>query len=668
VKRRVTPLLALAIFALNVWLNGPLFIRGELPFRGSIEGGYVSMARFIANHPNPWSWNPLQYSGLPTQFMYVPGLSYLTALGAWITQMPVDYVYRLLTATFACLGPVTVFFFALYFTKSRWWALAAALGYSFLSPSYGLFPAVEKDRGIVQLPWRIQVLAKYGEGPHNTGLTILPMALLALWLAATRRTYARILVAAVLLAAIPLTNWVAAFGLAIACLALLLAAFGEPDFRYVRAFAAAGLAYALACFWLTPSFVHTIAFNWPVDSFGYQLLSTQKLLVIGLFAGALAVRAAFYFLGGSFYFRFTVIAAFAFCWITTSWYIFGVDTIPESRRYAIEFELFLALAVAEALRLTWKHPNDTVRLCARCCAGLLLLAGTPQLYAYVTQGWKVWTPVPREQTVEFQLAQWIARHRPDGRVFASGGLRFRLNSWYDLPQVGGGFETGLTNRTPYELAYRVRAGTGLRPGHEAEDTVRFLKALDAQYVVINGPTSKEYYRDFKHPERMTDLRIVYREGGDIIYALPYRPMATVIQAAELPAGDPTVDPETLAPYVAAIDDDSRPQLLVRWTGPASLNIDGRIPPDRLVSVRENAAPGWSAKENNLPIPITPDKLGYMVLHPVGGDLSHIELRYNGTAEQRIMAAVCALAWIAAIAALFRKGLPWRKSLASTTTN
>ena len=65
--------MALAIFLLNVWLNAPLFMTGELPFRGSIEGGYVGMARFISAHPNPWGWNPFPYCGLPTEFMYVPG-------------------------------------------------------------------------------------------------------------------------------------------------------------------------------------------------------------------------------------------------------------------------------------------------------------------------------------------------------------------------------------------------------------------------------------------------------------------------------------------------------------------------------------------------------------------------------------------------------------------
>ena len=39
------------------------------------------MARFITAHPNPWGWNPFQYCGLPTQFLYVPLLPYLTRRG-----------------------------------------------------------------------------------------------------------------------------------------------------------------------------------------------------------------------------------------------------------------------------------------------------------------------------------------------------------------------------------------------------------------------------------------------------------------------------------------------------------------------------------------------------------------------------------------------------------
>jgi len=150
------------------WLAfGPMFQPGELPFRGSIEGGYAGMARFVAAYPNPWGWDPFPYCGLPTHFLYVPAVPYFAAL--WIRLLPhvaPEFVYRLVVALATCLGPVTLFLFALRFTQDRRWAFAAAVAYTLFSPSYGLFPAVEKDRGIVQLPWRLQVLAKYGEGPH----------------------------------------------------------------------------------------------------------------------------------------------------------------------------------------------------------------------------------------------------------------------------------------------------------------------------------------------------------------------------------------------------------------------------------------------------------------------------------------------------------------------
>src|SRR5262249_16434383 len=198
-------------------------------------------ARFVAAHPNPWGWDPLPYCGLPTQFLYVPALPYFTAL--WIRLLPnaaPEMVYRTIVALAACLGPVALFLFALRFTGSRRWSFAAAIAYTLFSPSYGLFPAVEKDRGIVQLPWRMQVLAKYGEGPHCTGLTLLPLALLAVWRAARERGRHGLFGAAILLAAIPLVNWLSAFSLAISAGLLLVAPWGGEGIRPGPALPAAG--------------------------------------------------------------------------------------------------------------------------------------------------------------------------------------------------------------------------------------------------------------------------------------------------------------------------------------------------------------------------------------------------------------------------------------------
>jgi hypothetical protein len=666
VKRLWTPLAALAILAVNLWLNGPLFMHGDLPFRGSIEAGYVATARFISEHPNPWGWNPFQYCGIPTRFLYVPALPYFTALLVHLTpHVPVDYVYRVTVSLATCLGPVTMFLFALYFTRSRRWSLLAALAYSLLSPSYGLFPAVEKDRGIVQLPWRIQVLAKYGEGPHNTALMLMPLVLLAIWLAATKRGYPRIFAAAILLALTPLVNWVGAFALAIACVLLLLAGLGERDFRIAPVCAAGGLGYLLACFWLTPSFIRTIVFNWPTDSFAYQFDSPQKWLVAGLIGGVLLLRMLFRLTRAPFYLCFVTLAAFTFGWITTFFYLGGYDTIPESRRYAIEFELFLALALVEAIRLGARHTNSTVRMCAIGTAIVMLLAGTPQLWAYVNEGWSRWKPAPREGSIEYQLAHWIADHPPEGRVFASGGLRFRMNSWFDLAQVGGGFETGLQNRVPWDLSYRVRTAHELQPGREAGDTLLMLKAMDTQYVAIHGAQSREYYRDFQRPERIAaTLPAVYREEDDTIYALPPHPLAHLVSPAELPGREPDKHPQVLEPYVAAMEDSTRPALRATWRDNNTFEIEGAVDSGRIVAVSMNADPGWHAAQDGREIPIETDNLGFMVLRPGASAATHIELRYRVGAEPRIMAAICVLAWIGAVAGLFL----WRKHSDSPTTN
>jgi hypothetical protein len=662
VKRLGTPALCAALFLLGVLFNWPVFQPGELPFRGSIEGGYAGMARFVSEHPDPWGWNPLPYCGLPTQFLYLPALPYATALAARVAPgFAPEYLYRLLTAVAACFAPVALFLLALRFTGSRKWSMAAALMFALMSPAYGLFPHVEKDRGIAYLPWHLQVLAKYGEGPHNVGLALLPMVLLALWAAARGGRFRQIALAAVGLAAVALSNWVSSLALAVACLLFLLAGIGEKDFRGMRVIAAGALGYLLACFWLTPGFIATIAFNWPTDAFGFRFGGTQSMLLGGLVLAVAAVRFAFHWFGGSFYFCFVTLCALVYGWLGTAYYVFGIDTIPESRRYALEFELFLILAVAEACRLALRSRNSTVRLSVYCAGGVMLLTGAPQVIAYATQGWQVWRPAPKEATLEYRIGKWLSDRKPEGRIFASGGLRFRLNSWFDLRQVGGGFESGLRNRLPVDLAYQVRTAKELQRERAAQDTVLLLQALGVEYVVVHGPQSKEYYRDFQHVQRLAALPVVWHEGDDTIYALPAPPLARLIASEELPGEDPHVHPERLQKYVAAGEDASRPRLRAVRTAPGRIEIEGPAPAGRMIEVAESWDPGWEALQDGRAVQIDQDHLGYMVLKTSPAAATKIELRYRGTLEPRIMAGVSALAWIGMLYFLFA-GAVWRKPI------
>jgi hypothetical protein len=633
-------------------------MRGESPYRDSIGLGYAGMARFISENPGMWGWNPFQYCGLPTQFMYVPLLPYATAVLSWITRVDPVYVYKLLTAAASCLGPATLFLFIRYFTKNRGWALAASLAYVFFSPLYGLIRQVDRDRGLAYLPWRLHVLVKYGEGPHNAGLMLLPLAWIATWSAATVGRFWRVFVCAVLFAAVTLTNWVAGLGLAFSSLMLLFAAFKAPDasdFRHGRALAAAVLAYLLACFWLTPTFIQTIAFNWPADAYNYHLRTTQWQLIGGFVVAIVLIRAAAWWLRWRFYETFVALCAFGFGYVVLFYYSYAVDMVPESRRYALEFELFVVTAVFAFLRFCWNQRNDIRLICGAGVLAALFVAGLPQLSGYMTQGWQRWRPIPTKSTAEYRVGRQLASYRPEGRVLVTGGLRFRLNASANLQQVGGAFESGLRNRTPVHFAYHIRTGADTPPGLEVPLALLEMKALGVEYVVIHGPKSDEHYRDYRNPlkfegvlERVADFS--HAADDDLIYRVPFHGLAHLIHPSEQPQ---SAFRDKLGSYVAAIEDTARPRLRMRWTGNRDFEIDAVIPEGMLISAQVTHDDGWQAEQDGRPVDISRSPLGFIDVHARPAASSKIRLHYNGAIEQRLMAVISLLSWIAALIVLRR---------------
>jgi hypothetical protein len=657
-------IMAGALFAANVAINLPLAQNGAQPYRGSIESGYASIARIFAQNPNPLGWNPYTYSGLPTQFTYLPVVPYTTALLLWARpEMDALHAYRIVITLIACLGPVTLFLFGALVSGSRWWPFAAALLYSVCSPSYDLFETIDKDRGLLPIPWRLHVIVKYGEGPHVFGLTLLPLALLAVWNATHRGGFSRIFLAAASLAAVALTHWMAAFALALVCVLLMLtyAGAGKAEvFRHWRLIAAGALGYLLACFWLTPSFIETVAFNWPKDAFGFKMLEKQRVALALVAAGVVFVRLLFGWRTERRYLCFTTISFFLFAAFAESHYAHGVDPIPESRRYTLEMELFLVLAATEWLRLGWNLGGPVNRFIV--CASLLLLStgAIPQAKLYLSSGYSNWKLIPKEDTVEYKLAAWLERHKPQGRVFASGGLRFRLNSWFDIAQMSGTFDSGLQNRIPLDIDYSFRSLLGLRPGLEPEDSVAMLQAAGVEYLVVHGPQSREYYRDIKRPERFEGiLQKAFEDGDDRVFRVPFKSLAHLIREQERVV---TLSPTLLAPYLAAINDTARPTLLVVRDGANRIRINGGpLPAGALISLAESYNEGWRAADKGAPVSIRSDGLGHMILGPLETNHANVLIEFAGTKEQKAAAVVSGLSWILCLAILAPTARRKRKS-------
>ncbi|MEI9976497.1 MAG: hypothetical protein WDO73_33250 [Ignavibacteriota bacterium] len=160
------------------------------------------------------------------------------------------------------------------------------------------------------------------------------------------------------------------------------------------------------------------------------------------------------------------------------------------------------------------------------------------------------------------------------------------------------------------------------------------------------------------------LPVVYHEEDDTIYSLPPHSLAHLVSPSELPGRDPGEHPQSLGPYVAAIEDPARPILRSTWRDNNTLEIDGAVDAGRVVEVSMNSDPAWRATQDGRNIAAGTDNLGFVVLRPTPSTATHIEMRYRVGAEPRIMAAIGVLAWIGAIAGLFL----WRRRSDSTTTN
>ncbi|MBL8175909.1 MAG: hypothetical protein JNK48_14630, partial [Bryobacterales bacterium] len=597
-----TALLALSLLAYNLWLNAPLFGNGEQPYRGSIESGYAGIARFFAAHPDPYGWNPNIYCGISTQHTYLPGMPYATALLMWINpRMEALHAYRIVMALFACLGPVTLFLFAAYASGSRRWAFAAALGYTLCSPAYDLFQTIDKDRGLLPIPWRLQVMVKYGEGPHNMGLTLLPLALLSVWNAARSAGFRRIFLAAVALAAVALTHWIAALALALCCLLLFAVhAAAGAEFRHRRAILAGVLAYALACFWLTPTFIRTVGFNWPRDSFGFKMQQQQHMALAIIGGGLLLILFLFRRHRDNRYLCFVTACAFLFAALAEGHYAHNIDAIPEARRYTVEMELFLALALAEWMRVGWRAGGGVNRFCVAMTGCLLGASGTPQALAFIQDGYAAWKLKPKEYTVEYRLADWLRRQTPAGRVYVTGGLRFRLNSWFDAQQTNGTFDSGLLHRGTLDLDYRFRSLNGMRRGGEARDSLLTMLAMGVEYLVVHGPESEEYYRDVKQQDRLSaQFPVVHTDGPDRVFRVPFHGLAFFRRHNEAPATWEPAALESYLPHAAQAGNT----LLADWVDAKRLLLrGGMVPESSAVAVIMSYDPGWRATQRGVEIP------------------------------------------------------------------
>jgi hypothetical protein len=634
-----TLLLALVLFGVNLYICRELFSIEYLRHLGSIEGAFIGIARYAMHHWRDLTWFPLWYSGIPYQNTYPPLLHLGVALWATVTGMSPAHAYHFVVALAYCLGPVALFVLALRWSGSRWVAFAAGLIYSTLSMSAWIMPAVRADLGSAFFPRRLQALVYYGEGPHVTALTLLPLTILAVELATTRRRGPYFALATVMLCATALTNWFGAVTLAIAILCLLLAKIGEKQrvgLQILWIVAIGVTAYCLAMPLVPPSTILVTQVNAQQVEGNflnvYGALPVRGALIAGvLILIKLAIRPLRWQL------QFAILFSFLLALVSLAAVNWKLNILPQASRYQLEMEMALALLIA-FLGQAWLKDRAAAIAIAVLVIAVLQPIRRDRNYArnFLDLDIDITT------TSEWKSAQWLNHNWTGGRVMMPGSTGFFLTAFSDTPELAGGYDPGRLQTIGGAALYEIYTST-LAGAHDAEYSILWLKALGVQAIGVSGPNSKEYYRPFHNPRKFEGaLDVLWRDGDDTIYRVqPQASLARIVPRVALVPRTPIngIDVDPLRPYVAALDDASMPRAEFHWTSQHSAKIRGTLRAGQVISVQEAWHRGWHAN-----VPVGRDELGQMVLDPGRDGPFDIDLIYDGGTEMKIARV---LRWLAA---------------------
>lgn len=622
------------LLIVNLLLIAKLFHIEYSTYLLSIEGTFITIARWVAAHPGQLGWWPLWDCGLPFQNTYLPLLHLITGTFSGITGRSPALAFHQVSAAFFAIGPVSVYFMALVMTQQIGASFFGALAYSLLSPCAWIIPAIRED---LHSGWnlrRLQILVYYGEGPHTACLAFLPLAILFLYLAIVQRRTWHKVAAGLFLGAAVLTNAFAAVILVIAGVSLLATVETRRLWRNILVLAIIGaLAYAFISPLMPPSVIRAIRFNSPItDGHPFTLRSLAGVAVLAAGFAILwwitrRVKAPAW--------RFFVLFAFLNSGIV--WLAMEMDiyVVPQPHRYSTAMDMGISLAVVFGIAMLLRNwtPRAVAPVAVVAFIAAIPLARHDMRYArHLIQGIDITT------TPTYSVARWMDRHLDNERVMVPGSYSFYFNNFTNTPQLQGGHEP---MQPSFEVLIAVFAiYSGMNAGrHDAQYSILWLKAFGAHAIAVSGPGSSEYYKPFPHPRKFDGvLPVLWREGDDTIYAVPSRSdsLAHIVPANAV-VHDPPInglDVHEIEGFVKALDDPSLPEASFVWRDHNTANIQAPVQPGQAVSVQVTYTPGWKATVDGVPQDIKKDGLGLIEIQPTCRGECQIVLHYDGGPEWR----------------------------------
>ena len=621
------------LFLFGAALVWPYFTRKYTDKWPSIEATFISDARLLAEHwPHP-RWQPLWYTGTRFDYIYPPALRYGTAIISKVTGFWPVKAYHFYIMFFYSLGVAGVYLLMRAGGRSRAAAYLGGAAAGMMSPSLLFLKNMRVDAGWWE-PVRFGALVKYGEGPHITSLSLIPIALAFTWLALERRRPAWLALAAIFCAAVVSNNFYGATALAM-LYPILVWSFWitRRDSRILlTAVAIPALAYGLTAFWLVPSYFRITIHNMQYVSESGNTWSVWVaagvtaafLLVSWKLARRRPERTWAVFASGALVFFVVNVLGNQF---------FQFRVMGEPGRLIPELDLVIIIGVLTLLEWLWRR-----RLIAlKVVVVLVVLVAFATTRHFVKHAWTFMPRWPDYQArVEYRITDWLWKNMPDARACPSGTVRFWFDTWHDLAQLGGGSEQGLLNPLVQPAQGEINAGT------DPQFAILWMQAMGVDVMYTAGEKSEEPYKDSHNLQRFAGVAtpLLYDDGqGNALYRIPRRwaPRVRVVDTARLNAQQPprdSQDMERVRPYVDVVEHGPDVPATLQRPGTDQILVHAKLNAGQSVLLQETWDPEWQAWSGGARLRLRKDAMGFMVVDAPPGD-REIRLVFPMPLENRV---------------------------------
>ncbi|NIM47633.1 MAG: YfhO family protein [Candidatus Aenigmarchaeota archaeon] len=640
-------LIPLGLFLLNVFLILPLFKGGYTQFMGSIEAAYISDAKWIYENIRNLGWNPLWYMGYPFHLSYVPVLPFLIALlHSIFNYISISSFYRVITAGFYCFSPITLYFFVKYLTKRTLPALVSALMYTLPFLSFLIIPSLRDEMLNGIIPWKLMVLAKYGEGPHIVSLSLVPLAALFFLKALKKPTFKKHILVAFLSSVIFLINPIGVFSLILMLVVILFSeiVLDNPTQKLKEAFKILLLTMGLSAFWYNLSFLKMIFLFEKGGNLLQNLIGLFPFVIIIVPVLVMLISAIFskkpklqpVFIGLFWFLIFFIVVG--------SWVYFRKIYFPQPNRFIPELDMtasvLVGLVILYFLNILQKYGRIISIFLSVIIIGILVYLN----FQYKENGWKISAPNSDiGQTPEYKISKWLSLNTQGERVYTTGSICFWLNVFSNVPQVRGGADGASASQWWTHATYQINTSEDAPKGEEEEITLNWLKALNVSYAVVNFPESKEVFHDYRNPYKFKEIKgleEVYNQRGDVIYKIPLSnsSLAQIVDKREFDDLKPlynAIDVGGLQKYVDYIEnstlDQGKISLIKKKNTEYEISAD--LKENEAIGLQISYNPGWKAYVDGKRVKIEKDVIDFMLIDPGKTGNVKIILKFGKTWDQ-----------------------------------